>query len=379
MHPRHRSLPDIFACVILFLPVWRMEMSRCDWFDIDYVQIVFARASCAAAPRFFPDFEAIDSGSIVRVPLPGCWNGWCARLTTYVSIPLRRRQKKKKRPTLKDGLQGEMSDPLLHAMVDQNAEPTEVEPSFAGQICCVSTHLPNQILVLNCPGTLYTFLRSAIRTGYRPGILREQGQQCIILNGQPFQGPGPGEISGPQLHLAIVRCMLSVGWEIACSSRISLRVPEVHTFFFQKSRQALQTDGSIVLCVLTFAESNLIKLIDAPVALVELVKTTLDGHWKKGEKKAVKYSIANGVPQFKLSGRVFDSMGKNELMAARMLLSQIISKLAAASYHIVTSCQTRRSDAGMGPQELDTWIIRCPNDEVQDSRNGAAPLESFRD
>lgn len=281
------------------------------------------------------------------------------------------------------------NDQLLEAMVNKNADPVPVDPSFQGQICSISTHLPNRILFLNCPGQLYTFLHSAIRVSYRPGIHSQQGQQSILLNGAPFIAPGPGETLGPQVHVAIVRCMLACGWEIACSSSVSLRVPDIHTFFFKKSSS---TDfKNIEVCALAFIESNHIRLIDAPVKLLEILKMTIEGHFaKKGDKGAVKFTVKEGVPHFTIKGRVFDASTIVELISTRMLLSQMISKMSASGFEILTSCQARVTNAGMRPQELDTCkhnrpvevytnelcadqdagIIRCPVEHDDDQDHG---------
>lgn len=273
-----------------------------------------------------------------------------------------------------------MSDhELLNAMVNRDADPVNVEPSFAGQICSISTHLPNRILLLNCPGQLYSFLHSAIRTSYRPGIQREQGQQVLILNGLPFQAPGPGETFGPQIHCAIVRCMLACGWEIACSTTISLRVPDVHTFFFKKGRAHPPGRPLPLLCAMTFISNNAIRLVDAPVALVELVKITLEGHWNKGVQGSVIYKITDGVPQFTMKGRLFDASGEAELIASRTILGQLISKLINAGFFVVTACQSKVTNAGMRPQELDTWLIKCPEELNEDNGNDDMPRETFRD
>lgn len=273
-----------------------------------------------------------------------------------------------------------MSDhELLNAMVNKDADPVNVEPSFAGQVCSISTHLPNRILFLNCPGQLYSFLHSAIRTSYRPGIQREQGQQVLILNGLPFQAPGPGETFGPQIHCAIVRCMFACGWEIACSTTISLRVPDIHTFFFKKGPSHPPGQPLPSLCAMTFINSSTIRLVDAPVALLELVKITLEGHWNKGVQGSVNYKVTEGVPQFTLKGRLFDASGESELIAARAILAQLISKLANAGFMIVTACQSKVSNAGMRPQELDTWLIQCPEDSEEDADKKEVPNEVFRD
>lgn len=269
---------------------------------------------------------------------------------------------------------------LLNAMVDRDADPVNVEPSFAGQICSISTHLPNRILFLNCPGQLYTFLHSAIRVSYRPGVKSEQGQQILTLNGLPFQAPGPGETFGPQIHCAIVRCMTACGWEIVCSTAISLRVPDIHTFYFRKTKYSVETYTSQpMVCALAFIESNVMRLIDCPVALLELIKVTVEGHWRKGEKSAVKFKVRDSVPELTLKGRVFDATTNNEIIATRTILAQLISKMGAAGYTIITSCQTKVSNAGMRPQELDTWIIRCPDDGNDAAKDGTVPSETFRD
>ncbi|CCG85138.1 Putative uncharacterized protein [Taphrina deformans PYCC 5710] len=269
---------------------------------------------------------------------------------------------------------------LLAAMTNRDADPVNVEPSFAGQICCISTHLPNRVLFLNCPGQLYSFLHSAIRTGYRLGIQKEQGQQALTLNGMPFLAPGPGEIFGPQIHCAIIRCMINCGWELVCGSSISLRVTDVHSMFFQKAPMTNDT-ATAEVCALSFVEHNTVRLIDAPVELVELMKMILESHWLRGEKGAVKFSVQNGVPQFIMKGRLFDGAANVDLLATRALLAQVISKIKIEGYNIITACPTRVTNAGMRPQELDTWIIGCPKSRgVTETRDKPREVqEVFRD
>lgn len=263
-------------------------------------------------------------------------------------------------------------------MVNRDADPVNVESSFAGQICCISTHVPNRVLFLNCPGQLYTFLHSALRSSYRLGIRTEQGQQSIVLNGMPFHAPGPGETFGPQIHCAIVRCMLSCGWELVCGSGISLRVADVHAMFFKKAKQT--SNHSPNVCAISFIDSNIIRLIDTPVSLLEMIKDILHSQWRKGEKDVIKFKVQDGVPQFTLKGRVFDGMSVSDIVATRALLAQIISKMCASGYEIITSCPTKVSNAGMRPQELDTWIIRCPEELTPEERYVTSETQRpFRD
>lgn len=127
-------------------------------------------------------------------------------------------------------------------------------------------------------------------------------------------------------------------------------------------------------CALSFVDRNIIRLIDGPVKLLEIIKMMIEGHFSKQNNKAtVKFTVKDGVPQFTIKSRVFDASTLEELVSTRTLLSQIISKMTASQFDIITSCQTRVTNAGMRPQELDTWIIQCPYDGVMEEKYSSTP------
>lgn len=269
---------------------------------------------------------------------------------------------------------------ILAAMVDRDAEPVNVEPSFTNQVCCISIHIPNRVLFLNCPGQLYTFLHSALRTSYRLGIDKEQGQQWITLHGTPFMSPGPGQHAGPQIYCALIACMMKCGWQLVTASTISLRVTDVHSMFFEKAKLATTSGERLAICALTFIGMNIIELTDAPLHLVELLRTALNSHWKQGERNAVTSKLQSGAPQFQLSGRPWDAVGPADLIATRILIAQLLSKLKGAGYTVLLSCPTKITNAGMRPEELDSWIIQCPDTEsTAAAADAQLGYETFKD
>ena len=178
--------------------------------------------------------------------------------------------------------------------------------------------------------------------------MKERGQQCIELKGSPFHAPNDAQdVEGTRIHCAIVRCMLACGWEIACSSQNSLSISDIHSFFFIKGR-CIQAE----ICAITFVAFDTIRTTDASVEFVELLQQVFETKWP-----AVKYSVKSGSPEFQLKGNLWHASGDTAIFARQMLLAQLLSKMAASGYRVLTSAQTRVTNAGMRPQELDTWII----------------------
>ncbi|ORY82121.1 hypothetical protein BCR37DRAFT_393157 [Protomyces lactucae-debilis] len=248
----------------------------------------------------------------------------------------------------------------LDAMVNADAEPLNVDASYAYQTCCISTHGPNRILILNAPGVLRNMLVSAVKTSYRKGISKEVGQQEVILHGRPFFPFGQDLQDGVRITYALIRCMIQCGWDITTDINLSWRTFDVATLYFHKSESSdSKSRQHVVVCAIDLVDLNGIQVIDAPVALVNLVKTVIQQRWTAGHT----YSLAQGTPEFRLKGFAFESASSSQLAGSRMLLGTLLSRLRQDGYKLITTCNTKATEHG----QLSTLIIQCPTSALEPS------------
>ncbi|KAF9119122.1 hypothetical protein BGW39_000557 [Mortierella sp. 14UC] len=137
------------------------------------------------------------------------------------------------------------------------------------KICCISLHDPDKIRLINVPTSLISPLRFAIfETWDRPIQQETPLKQC---GGHEFKLKGRPWSCSPKnaQHVASRQVILALRNELEAGVE-------------EDEDNDDEGQGEVELFVVDFAEYDVIRVIEAPVAVITAIRHAIFRHWKQG-------------------------------------------------------------------------------------------------
>ncbi|KAF9562231.1 hypothetical protein EC968_005361 [Mortierella alpina] len=161
-----------------------------------------------------------------------------------------------------------------------------------------------------------------------------------------------------KLTLELFKCMLKHGWSfIQASPTMGLNTLQLDTMFFEKSTQdpfpgknAIKSDE---LFAIGFDHGNVVRIIEAPEAIPELVQGAILRRWT-GEILGAMVD-ADGSIKYQLEPAPFRNFSVENSVNVQLLLGQILANLRTANYRLYASIDS--SGVNSNP-DLPTWVFR---------------------
>ncbi|KAG0055375.1 hypothetical protein BGZ83_008767 [Gryganskiella cystojenkinii] len=249
--------------------------------------------------------------------------------------------------------------------------------SLSTQICCISMHHSDQIRLINTPEELTAPIRDVILSTW--GSIQKESQvyrsyQFKML-GTPWMGSGPDSVKARRLVCQMMKCMAERGWTLIEAATVSKHLQDLDALYFERldgggagrsSSRDLTTasstssssnnsqgiiDPNVEMFVITFGRTDLIRLIDAPLNMVPLVRETLLNFWPDGIDTDGEFA---GSHEFKMKGRPFYAY-KEKTINCRIMLCQVLVTLRNQGFKLYSSVDVTRGQEG---RELDSWVLR---------------------
>ncbi|KAF9095380.1 hypothetical protein BGX23_000606 [Mortierella sp. AD031] len=225
------------------------------------------------------------------------------------------------------------------------------------RVCCITLNESDKIRLIAVPAPLVPHLRAAITRCWGK-ISREQdynGAHEFKLSGNPWLGYGSDHVPARRLLVGILKTMAQQGWNIVQSADISKKEQDKDSLFFETvAPEVSMVDLTVDMFCVSFGSSDKLRVIDASVEVVNVVRQAIQTQWKYGISREQQESVSKAW-EFKLNGCPWYP-GGSEAVYARMMLSQVLANLRALGYKLYTS-----SDISMGSGEgrdAESWVFR---------------------
>lgn len=140
--------------------------------------------------------------------------------------------------------------------------------------------------------------------------------------------------------------MASIGWNLIQSTDVSKREGDKDSLFFEKST----ADPDARLFVVSFNQSNRIRLIDAPDFMPCIVDACTE-YWIKGIEEETEQ---NGCNELKLKGSPWYPIAE-DAVRSKLVLCKVLANFRSLGYKLYASVDLSYGTEGT---DLETWVMR---------------------
>ena len=141
--------------------------------------------------------------------------------------------------------------------------------------------------------------------------------------------------------------MATKGWNLIQSTDVSKREGDKDSLFFEKG----MADPDARLFVVSFNQSNRIRLIDAPDLMPCIVDACTE-YWTKGIEEETE--VNPHCLELKLKGNPWYPVGE-DAVRSKLVLCQVVANLRTLGFKLYGSVDLSYGTEG---QDLETWVFR---------------------
>lgn len=245
-----------------------------------------------------------------------------------------------------------------------NNMPTSIAPPARRQTrkspvpvhACLSLSRTDRIRLIKFPSSVTQVVKDAILRSWAKGIQAEKenaGSTEFQLRGNPWTGQGDEAIPAIYMMCEVSSALYHLGWTLAMATDLSKRAMDKDTMIYRSG----DIPPPCSFMAVSFHEGDRLRLVRAPVEVINAVKNTWGGNIQKESWK-----LENVAWEFKLIGNPWWSVG-DEAISVRILLLNMLDVLSAYGWEVHTSLDMTAGPGGLGKNagsDTDCWILRKP-------------------
>jgi len=223
------------------------------------------------------------------------------------------------------------------------------------ELTSISLNDHDRVRLINVTDAVIATVEDAIKTNWSNGVQETTDERPFCfemkLRGNPWFSLGSEAIASRSLITTLFEKMAAIGYQPITSLHISINNK---AFLLFKRAAPIQTK---FFC-LSLNETNLIRLINAPLNVVEVSKTNIS-HWPMGLQDENK--IYDGVSyQVKLKGSPWSKISNGDGLHGRALLLTLLTSYTSLGWRLVCSADTSakssyRKNGITYPVDVHSW------------------------
>ncbi|KAF0700277.1 Aste57867_9185 [Aphanomyces stellatus] len=226
---------------------------------------------------------------------------------------------------------------------------TPPPPSFA----CLSLHCDNVLRLTDFPAAATSWIQQAATDAWPRGVTSitptNDGTVRIQLNGSPWSAKRASDaVQSCRLMLAILRRLMQAGYLLVGTTDVDCAADSKDMLLFEAHGDV---DVSPRLCSIAMSQHDILRVIDAPPALLDTLRTLLQDYVVPSSSSPTSPTAQGGVAQFKLG---YSPWGIGAKSTGRFVVLKLLALLRAHGWHLYGSIRHCYEADKSGK---DTWYL----------------------